>query len=326
MADARQEQDPGEDTRTRDDRPPGRTRRTCAMTGALALGVALVALTAWFGAKPVRVLNALSAIGSHRTVTGLRYGEDDRQRLDLYQPADRVGPGAVPLVVFVYGGSWNRGERADYRFVGEALSARGVAVAIVDYRLYPRVTYPAFLQDVAQAVSYSLAHAAEWGADPRRVFVMGHSAGGYNAAMMALDPRWLAAAGRRPQALAGWIGLAGPYDFLPIQNPEVKPVFHAPDVAPDTQPLLHARAAAAPLPAFLAAPVADDLVNPERSTAQMARTLRERGGAVVERHYDGVDHLTIVGAFSSLLAGRAPVRDEVVAFIRATPPAGADAR
>jgi acetyl esterase/lipase len=296
------------------------------MTVALGAGVALAAGAAWFAAKPVRVLNALSSIGSHRTATGLRYGDDDRLRLDLYQPADRAGPAAVPLVVFVYGGSWNRGERADYRFVGEALSARGVAVAVVDYRLYPQVTYPAFLQDVARAVSYSLAHAAEWGADPRRVFVMGHSAGGYNAAMMALDPRWLAAAGGRPQTLAGWIGLAGPYDFLPIQNPEVKPVFHSPDVPPDTQPIDYARGAVAPLPAFLAAPVADDLVNPERSTAQLARTLRERGGAVVERHYAGVDHLTIIGAFSRLLAGRAPVRDEVIDFVRATPPAPAATR
>ena len=130
------------------------------------------------------------------------------------------------MVVFYYGGSWNRGERAQYRFVGEALASRGILTLVADYRLYPEVRYPDFLRDSAAALSYGLDHAADWGGNPDKVYVMGHSAGAYNAAMMALDPRWLAAHGRSPQQLAGWIGLAGPYDFLPLTNLDAMPVFH----------------------------------------------------------------------------------------------------
>ena len=300
------------------------SRRRVLLVGLVSVLLALGAAGAWVAARPVRLLNALALLGSHQTAAGLAYGSGPRQRFDLYQPdaATRAAsPGAVPLVVFVYGGSWNRGERADYRFVAEALARRGVAVAVVDYRLYPEVTYPTFLEDVAQAVDHALAHAAAWGADPQRVFLMGHSAGAYNVAMMALDPRWLAAVGRRPAELAGWIGLAGPYDFLPIREPDVKPVFHHPDTPIDSQPIVHARLAQAPRPAFLAAPLKDALVNPERSTAQMAARLAERGGAVTLRRYAALDHVTMIGAFAWPVDRLAPVREAVIEFVRATPSA-----
>jgi acetyl esterase/lipase len=300
------------------------SRRRVLLVALASVLILVAAAGAWVAARPVRLLNALALLGSHQTATGLAYGSEPRQRFDLYQPdaaSPAASPGAVPLVVFVYGGSWNRGERADYRFVGEALARRGVAVAVIDYRLYPEVTYPAFLEDVAKAVDHALAHAAAWGADPQRVFLMGHSAGAYNVAMMALDPRWLAAVGRRPAELAGWVGLAGPYDFLPIREADVKPVFHHPDVPLDSQPIVHAREARAPLPAFLAAPLEDTLVNPKRSTAQMAATLTERGGAVTLRRYGALDHVTIIGAFAWPVDRRAPVREEVLDFLRRTPSA-----
>ena len=296
--------------------PPG----AVTVVGAL-LVLGLVAGGAALAWRPVRALNLLAGVRSHHTASGVRYGPAERQRFDLYQPSQRGSSAPFPLVVFVYGGSWNRGERGDYRFVGEALAARGIAAMVIDYRLYPEVTYPTFLQDTALGVAWALDHAGTWGADPRRVFVMGHSAGGYNAAMMALDPRWLAATGHQPAQLAGWIGLAGPYDFLPIHDPEVKPVFHAPDVAPDTQPMAHARAAVRPLPAFLAAPEQDSLVNPDRSTSQLAGVLRERGGAVVLHRYPGVNHGTLAGAMAWPLTRLAPVRDDVVRFVRETPAA-----
>jgi acetyl esterase/lipase len=112
-----------------------------------------------------------------------------------------------------------------------------VMTLVADYRLYPEVRYPDFLSDSAQALAYGFEHAAQLGGDPRRVFVMGHSAGGYNAAMLALDARWLKAAGHVPNELAGWIGLAGPYDFYPITNPDAKPVFFHPDYPANSQPI-----------------------------------------------------------------------------------------
>ena len=118
------------------------------------------------------------------------------------------------MVVFFYGGSWNSGSRDDYGFVGEALASRGIVVVIADYRLYPQVRYPAFLQDNAHAVAWTYQHIAEHGGDPHQLYVMGHSSGAYNASMLALDPRWLKAVNLSPTMLKGWIGLAGPYDFL----------------------------------------------------------------------------------------------------------------
>ena len=73
------------------------------------------------------------------------------------------------MVVFFYGGSWNHGERHDYRFVGEALAARGIVTVIPDYRLYPQVRYPDFLKDNAAAVAWALRQATIWARTPTRV-------------------------------------------------------------------------------------------------------------------------------------------------------------
>ena len=129
---------------------------------------------------------------------GVNYGALPRQQLDIYQPTSAAPAGGWPVVVFFYGGSWNWGERAEYQFVGEALASRGVLTLVADYRLYPEVRYPDFLDDSALAVAYGLRESARLGGNPKRVFVMGHSAGAYNAAMLALDERWLQAAGQSP--------------------------------------------------------------------------------------------------------------------------------
>ena len=290
------------------------------MTAALAWASALLLLLA-LGAcavrSPASVINALASANSLQSATGLAYGRLPRQRLDLYLPRGSAPAGGYPVVVFFYGGSWNRGERAEYRFVGEALAARGVITLVADYRLYPEVRYPDFLDDCALALAWGLREAGRLGGNPQRVFVMGHSAGAYNAAMLALDPSRLAPTGFGPQALAGWIGLAGPYDFLPIVNPDARPVFFHPDYPPGTQPLEHAGAGAPR--SFLAAAETDVLVNPQRNSVQLAQKLR-RAGVPVDLHlYPRVNHITLVAAMAWPLRGLAPVLDDVVGFIEAAP-------
>ena len=274
------------------------------------------------GCSPIAALNAVAPSGTHRRDADLAYGSDPRHRLDLYRPlfADAAPSDAAqdrPLLLFLYGGSWNRGERADYRFVGEALASRGIAVAIADYRLYPQVRYPEFLRDSAAALAWLLREAPRLALPTQRLFVMGHSAGGYNAAMLALDARWLQPHGLAPERLAGWIGLAGAYDFVPIRNPDVQPVFHHPDVPRDSQPIEYA--ARSRLPALLAAPERDALIDPERNTGGLARALAAAGAPVQLRRYPRANHLTLAAAFSRPLRWIAPVLDDTVAFIESTP-------
>ena len=284
------------------------------MLGGLLLGVATAALVA---TDPLAALNTLAALNSRRTETAVAYGPLPRQRLDIYSPSAAAAPGGHPVVVFFYGGSWNRGERADYRFVGEALAARGVLTLVADYRLYPEVRYPDFLADSALALAYGLREAARLGGNPQRLFVMGHSAGAYNAAMLALDASRLAATGHAPTELAGWIGLAGPYDFFPMTNPDAQPVFFHPHYPSGTQPLDYAGALSPR--SFLAAAEVDSLINPQRNSVGLAHRLRAAGAPVQLKRYSRVNHLTLVAALSGPLTWLAPVLDDVLGFINAAP-------
>lgn len=289
---------------------PSRSRRRLLTTALLAATGAALA-----GCAPARALNVLIPTDTHTLLADLPYGSDPRQRLDVYRPLPSPPAAGHPVALFFYGGSWNRGSRSDYRFIGEALASRGVLTVVADYRLYPQVRYPDFLRDGASALAWTLRESTHYGGDPSRVFVMGHSAGAYNAAMLALDDRWLAAEQIDLRALAGWIGLAGPYDFVPIVNPEVQPVFHHPNVPADSQPIVYTDRQG--IRCFLGAAPSDSLVNPQRNTQQLADRLRQRGTDVSLHWYERTNHVTLAAAFSRPLRWLAPVLDDVERFVKA---------
>jgi len=286
--------------------------RTPATVATLILFVVALA-----GCSPLGILNGLTPTATYIVATGLEYGADPREKLDVYQPrpsADAQKPlDGYPVVVFFYGGTWVGGERNNYKFIGEALAAQGIVTVVVDYRLYPQVRYPDFLTDCARAVAWVQREAAQYGGNARRLYVMGHSSGAYNAAMLALDPRWLAAAGLSPSALAGWVGLAGPYDFLPMTNVEAQPVFYHPDYPAGSQPMDYVTKAA-PV-TFLGVPENDDLVDPGRNTKQLAARLRAAGVPVTLRVYSAVNHYTLIAAFARPLRGLEPVLSDVAGFV-----------
>ena len=277
--------------------------------------------------SPVGALNALTPQRDYLLNAAVAYGPGERGRLDIYRPRGPAMAGQ-PVVVFLYGGSWNSGRREDYRFLGEALAAAGIITVIPDYRLYPEVTYPGFLEDNARAVAWVFAHIGHYGGNPQNIFLMGHSAGAYNAAMLALDPRWLAAQGLSPSRLRAWIGLAGPYDIYPIGYRNIRPIFHYPDYPARSQPIDFA-AEGSHIPVFLGAARHDHLVDPKRNTDGLARELQRAGTPVVLRHYTGVGHETLIGAFARPLRWMAPVRRDVLQFIaetsRVTPEAASTA-
>ncbi len=274
-------------------------------TGILAAIAALVS-----GCSATAALNALVPASTYEGREGVAYGAGARERLDVYRPLPGTARGPAPIVVFFYGGNWDAGERANYRFVGEFLAASGAIAIIPDYRLYPEVRYPDFLKDCAAAMQWVFAHARELGGDPSRIHVMGHSAGAYNAAMLALDVRWL---GAQRERLAGFIGIAGPYDFLPIENPDTRRAFNWPDTPRDSQPVEHV-SFKAPRTLLIAANK-DSLVDPQRNTGGLARRLKAAGVETRVRYLDNVSHVTVMAAVAGPLKFLAPVREEVLAFL-----------
>ncbi|VWX59806.1 Acetyl esterase/lipase [Burkholderiales bacterium 8X] len=283
----------------------------------LALFVAAAVFTLALAAcSPLKLINGLVPGSTYILDEGLAYGSLPRQRLDVYRPlAERAAPeGRRPLVVFFYGGTWSSGDRAGYRFVGEALASQGAIVVLPDYRLAPGAVYPDFVRDSAMAVKWALDNALRLGADPARVYVMGHSSGAYNAAMVALDDRWLRELGADPSRLAGWVGLAGPYDFLPIDNPQAQVAFSWPNTPADSQPLAHASAKAPRT--LLVAATKDETVDPRRNTLQLAERLRSLGVPIRVELFDDLNHVTLIGAVAKPLRWLGgPVLPPILSFM-----------
>jgi acetyl esterase/lipase len=240
------------------------------------------------------------------------YGPAPRQTLDVYTP--RQMDAAAPVAIFFYGGGWERGRKWDYGWVAQALADRGYVVVLPDYRLYPQVRFPTFLEDAAQAVRWSVDHAAAYGGDPSRIVLLGHSAGAYNAVMLGLDDRYLAAAGVDPMRVRAVVGIAGPYDFLPLEGRQAEVFGAAADVA-QTQPVRLARPDAPPM--LLLTGEADRIVDPA-DTESLGQALRRAGAKVQTESYPGVGHNEIMAAMSVPFRGRASVLDDIAAFLGQT--------
>lgn len=254
--------------------------------------------------SPATLLNATVSRQGFARETDIAYGPDARQKLDLYRP-ERPHPDGK-TVIFFYGGSWDSGSKGDYLFVAQALAANGYTVVIPDYRLYPGVRFPAFVEDGAQAVRWT---ADRVGTD--KLFIMGHSAGAQIALLLAANTPYLPAAGVDRPRLAGAIGLSGPYDFLPLKSTRLIEIFGGAN-NPDIEAITFARA---PLPpALLIHGMADTTVYP-RNSEHLATAWRAAGAPVELKLYPAVGHIDVVAAMSGVLSGRAPTRADVLAYL-----------
>ena len=239
------------------------------------------------------------------------FGDHPRQTLDIYAP--RGGTKTAPVLIFFYGGGWNSGRRQDYRFAAKALAAQGFLTIVPDYRVYPEVRYPKFLVDGALAVRWAQDHAADYGGDPEAILLAGHSAGAYNAVELALDDSFLKAAGVDPRRIKGVVGLAGPYDFLPLDAPSTKDAYRqAPDL-PSTQPINHVRKDAPPI--FLAHGDKDTVVG-QYHTENLSRALLAVGAPVEKRIYAGVGHGGLILALSQPFRAKGPVLVDMTQFLK----------
>jgi acetyl esterase/lipase len=258
------------------------------------------------------IVNALlpKDSGSFRLARNIAYGSAPRQQLDIYAPK---GVGPWPVVFFIYGGSWMDGSRRNYEFAGRALAGQGFLAVIADYRLIPEVEYPGFLDDCAEAFAWCVDHIGSYGGDAQRMGLMGHSAGAYNAVMLALDPAYLKARGLLGRVKAV-VGLSGPYNFLPYDGPISLRTFGGVRNPISTQPVNLVTEEAPPM--FLANGERDTLVGSQNARA-LARQLRAAGVAVSESYYPTMGHGHVVMALSRPLRGMAPVLAEATAFLKA---------
>lgn len=275
---------------------------------ALVLAAALSA-----GCSGQQLLNTLTPSGGYAFASGVVYDAERRLDLDVYTPVGARG--RPPVVVFFYGGRWSGGAPADYRFVGQALASRGFVAVLPDYRHYPAVRFPEFVHDAARAVRWTREQVARYGGDPDRIFVMGHSSGAHLAAMLALNPEYLAREGLKRSVLKGMIGLAGPYDFLPLTDADLRDMFGPPERFEQSQPVTFVDGDNPPL---LLLHGKDDATVGVHNTRNLAAAVARAGGAVETVIYPRMSHAWIVATLAAPLRGRADVLDQVARFVRGT--------
>lgn len=260
------------------------------------------------GCSGADVLNLTIPRDGYRVTRDVSYGEESRQMLDIYTPD---GAHHAPVILFFYGGSWQWGSKNDYRFLGQAFASKGYVTVVADYRLYPQVHFPAFVHDSARALAFVHAHIGDYGGDANNLFVAGHSAGAFNAVMLTLNVRYLHEAGANRGWIRGTIGIAGPYDFLPLTDTDIIAVFS--QAAPaDTQPINFVQGA---LPPFLLAVGKEDTTVLPRNSTHLAEALRDNHTPVELHQYDRVAHIGIVLSLARGFRSKAPLLEDIAAFI-----------
>lgn len=270
-------------------------------------------LLAVAGGAGVRVLvplaNAAIPRTGYRVCQDVAYGPLSRHRLDLYVPDGLTAP--APVLLFFYGGSWQSGSKTVYRAFGEAFASQGIVTAVADYGLYPDVKYPAFVEDGAHAVRFLHDCVTEHGGDPSRVIVSGHSAGAYIAAMLAVNPVYLDAVGGDRSWMRAMIGIAGPYDFLPLYDAALIDIFGGARNM-DTQPIKYAANKAPPM--LLAHGTKDTTVGAGNSR-RFASRLAQYGNSAAVKLYDGAGHLDILLSLARPWRKRTTLYQDMLAFI-----------
>lgn len=272
----------------------------------MAVSVFAVFLSA---CSPAALLSLTVSEQGYRIERDLAYGTDPRQKLDLYVPDTLTNP--APVLLFFYGGSWEGGSKSYYKALGQAFASKGIIVAIADYRVYPQVRYPAFVEDGARIFAFLHAQVKTHGGDPARIFVSGHSAGAYIAMMLAADPRYLRSAGADPAGIRGVIGIAGPYDFLPLQDENLIAIFGGAN-RPETQPITYIDGKRPPM--LLTYGMDDTTVLP-RNTLSLAAKLRSFDSPVDVKSYAGTGHIGIILSLAPGFRGRTTLRQDILDFV-----------
>jgi acetyl esterase/lipase len=255
------------------------------------------------------LLNFTIPRDGYTVARNVSYGSDPRQQVDIYMP-DQPAAGS-PVIVFIYGGRWEMGSKDDYLFAGQALASKGFTTVIADYRIYPQVHFPIFIEDSAAALVWAHNHIAEYKGNPNNLFVMGHSSGAYNAVMVATNESYLKKAGGSTSWLRGAIGISGPYDFYPFDDKDIIEIFSAAP-GPQTQPITFVHKDMPPM--LLATGDADTTVKP-KNTYNFAKKSEAMQNSVEVKTYSGVKHMGIILSLARGFRDKTALLDDITDFI-----------
>ena len=264
--------------------------------------------------SPVKVLNSLVPEAGYELVSAVEYGSHQRQKLDIYLPKNpQISDTLKKVVIFYYGGNWDSGERADYKFAAEALVSEGYIVVVPDYRVYPEVLFPGFMADPVSAAKWVKTNIKKYHGDGDKIFLAGHSAGAHIAVMMAINAEYLAVASLKPNDFAGVIGLAGPYDFLPLKSARLKTIFGAESEQWKSQPINFVNGKNPPL--MLAIGMKDGTVWP-RNSINLAKKIKEKNGQVEIVEFASYAHVDMVAKLAKPLRGNGALLKSIIDFIQ----------
>lgn len=217
-----------------------------------------------------------------------------KHKLDLFLPRLPDGAAKPPLVMFVHGGAWRSGDRARYGELGLTFAGRGVACAVISYRLSPAVTHPAHVEDVAAAFHWVAGHADEHGYDRAKVFLCGHSAGAHLVALLATDARYLAVHGLTPKDIRGVVPISGPFDVSADMPLLVTAFGGDAEVRRDASPMQHVTKDAPP---FLVLWADGDMTGLPLSGRTFAAALRRAGANATSAEIADRTHASIMTRF-----------------------------
>ncbi|MBX2805903.1 MAG: alpha/beta hydrolase [Hyphomicrobiales bacterium] len=277
----------------------------------IAIGALMAGSATLYASNSFTIANLPTLFSNVSVSSDLSYGPLEAQRLDIYTPETSENH-SLPVIVFFYGGRWTEGRKQDYAFVGHRLAKQGFIVVIPDYRKYPNVKFPVFVEDGAAATAWVHSYIADHGGDPDRLFLAGHSAGAHIAALIAVDPKYLQAHRKTRNIISAFAGLAGPYNFIP-EDEDLKDMFgpperykqmQAPEFIDGQQP-----------PMLLLHGLDDDVFRLYNSKT-LAAKIRDIGGDVEIKTYPGIDHIEIIGALTVFWNHKAPVANDLVNYFQ----------
>lgn len=192
----------------------------------LIFALLLMLLLIWLPARSVKAgvgsflyNSAIKVAHPIKSEKDIAYGSKPWQILNIYPQSDEK---EVPVVIFIYGGGWHKGSKEQHHFVADALVRKGYLVVIPDYIKYPEGTFPSFVKDSALAIAWVRNNIADYGGDPNKVVLAGHSAGAHIGALLVTDKHYLADMGVGIKDIKAFVGLAGPYNFTPQEPQYIK--------------------------------------------------------------------------------------------------------